>query len=150
MKANQPIEAAAMAALNRFCESYVRRDLDGVLSVFASDADVVVFGTGHDERRVGQSEIRAQVERDWEQSNACSFQWKWHSVSAAGPVAWLAAEGAIEAEVGEDHATLPIRLTGILEKRADEWLFVQFHTSVPVSGQEQGKSFPAALLSTVA
>ena len=150
MKADQQIEAAAMAVLNRFCEAYARRDLDGLVSLFAPDGDVVAIGTGQDERRVGRLDIRAQVERDWAQSDACSFQWTWHSVSAAGPVAWLSAEGTIEVRNGAEHASLPIRLTGVLEKRADEWLFVQFHTSAPASGQKQGKSFPAALTSNVA
>jgi uncharacterized protein (TIGR02246 family) len=144
MNADQQTGAAVMAVLNRFCEAYVTRDVDRLLSLFAADDDVLVIGTGQDERRVGRPAIRAQVERDWAQSDACRFHWTWHSVSAAGPVAWLAAEGDIDAQVGEQHATLPVRLTCVLEKRAGEWLFVQFHTSAPASGQARGESFPTA------
>lgn len=143
MKADQQTETAAVAVWNRFNDAYVRRDLNELLSVFAPDADVVLFGTGQDERRVGSSEIRAQAERDWAQSEGGHFNWKWHSVSAAGPVAWLAAEGTFQANVGGQDTNLPIRLTGVLEKRGDKWVFVQSHASVPAGGQRQGQSFPA-------
>lgn len=142
MKADQQTEAAAVAVLNRFNDAYRRRDLTELLSLFAPDADVVLIGTGPDERRVGQPEIQAQAERDWAQSDAGSFNWKWHSVSAAGPVAWLAAEGTAQAKVGGQEMSLPIRLTGVLEKRGEKWLFVQSHASVPAGGQAQGESFP--------
>ena len=143
MKADQQTEAAAMAVWNKFNDAYVRRDLNELLSVFAPDADVVLFGTGRDERRMGSSEIQAQAKRDWAQSEGGNFRWKWHSVSAAGPVAWLAAEGTFQTKVGGHDTNLPIRLTGVLEKRGDKWLFVQSHASVPAGGQGEGQSFPA-------
>lgn len=143
MKANEQTEAAATAVWNKFNDAYVRRDLKQLVSVFAPDADVVFFGTGLDERRVGSSEIQAQAQRDWAQSEGGSFNWKWHSVSAAGPVAWLAAEGTFQTKVGGHDTNLPIRLTSVLEKRGDKWLFVQSHASVPAGGQAEGLSFPA-------
>lgn len=142
MKADQQTEAAAMAVLNTFSDAYVRRDLDELLSLYAPEADVVLIGTGPDERRVGRSEIKAQAERDWAQSDGSSFQWEWHSVSAAGSVAWLAAEGLVQVKVGGQNISLPIRLTSVLEKRGNKWLFVQSHASVPAAGQQQGESFP--------
>ena len=143
MKADQQTEAAAMAVLNRFSEAYVRRDVNELLSLFAPDADVVLLGTGTDERRVGQAEIQTQAERDWAQSQGANFHWTWHSVSAAGSIAWLAAEGIFETKVGGHDTKLPIRLTSVLEKRGDKWLFVQSHASVPAGGQGEGQSFPA-------
>lgn len=142
MKADQQTEAAAIAVLNGFSDAYVRRDLNELMSLFAPDADVVLFGTGPDERRVGLSEIQGQAERDWAQSDSSSFHWKWHAVSAAGSVAWLAAEGSIEVKAGGHDVNLPIRLTCVVEKRGDRWLLVQSHASVPAGGQEQGQSFP--------
>jgi ketosteroid isomerase-like protein len=142
MRADQQTEAAAMSVLNTFTDAYVRRDLDELLSVFAPDADVVLIGTGRDERRIGPAEIKAQAERDWAQSERSRLDWKWHSVSAAGPVAWLAAEGLVQARVDGHDISLPIRLTSVLEKRGNRWLFVQSHSSVPAVGQERGESFP--------
>jgi ketosteroid isomerase-like protein len=140
MHADQQTEAAAIAVLTRFSDAYVRRDLNALLSLFAPDADAVLIGTGPDERRVGRAEIQAQAERDWAQSEAGSFHWTWHSVSAAGSVAWLAAEGTAQARVGGQDMSLPIRLTSVLEKHGNEWLIVQSHASVPAGSQ--GQSFP--------
>ncbi len=50
----------------------------------ASDADVVLYGTGADEKRIGLEQIRAQVERDWSQSDSAAMMLDWTSVSAAG------------------------------------------------------------------
>jgi len=127
MHADQQTEAAAIAVLTRFSDAYVRRDLNALLSLFAPDADAVLIGTGPDERRVGRAEIQAQAERDWAQSEAGNFHWTWHSVSAAGSVAWLAAEGTAQARVGGQEMSLPIRLTSVLEKRGNELASVRTH-----------------------
>jgi ketosteroid isomerase-like protein len=93
VKADAKTEAAVMAVVDKFNETYARRDIDGLLALFAPDSDLVLFGTGADEKRVGLAELKFQAERDWAQSDSISFEFGWRSVSAAGSVAWLAAEG---------------------------------------------------------
>ena len=142
MKADAKTEAAVKAALSKFAEGYTKRDLEGVLALFAPDSDVVMFGTGVDEKRVGLAEIKAQAERDWSQSEATSLTYGWTSVSAAGSVAWVAADVAFKAKVSGQEITLAGRLTGVLENRGDKWLIVQGHFSLPATGQAEGASFP--------
>jgi ketosteroid isomerase-like protein len=142
MKADAQTEAAVMTVLNRFAEDYAKRELEGVLALFAPDSDVVMFGSGADEKRVGLAEIKALVERDWSQSDAASFTYGWTSVSAAGPVAWVAADVTFKAKVGGQEVTLLGRLTGVLENRAGNWLLVQGHFSLPAATQAEGESFP--------
>jgi ketosteroid isomerase-like protein len=142
MKADPQTEAAVLSFLQKFSESYANRDLDALLALFAPDPDVVMYGTGADEKRVGLDEIKVQVERDWSQSDATSITYKWTSVSAAGPVAWVAADMAFQVQAGGQQMTLEGRLTGVLEKRRDEWLMVQGHYSLPASAQSEGESFP--------
>ena len=90
MKADAQTEAAVKDVLDRFAENDAKRDLEGVMALFAPDPDVVMYGTGADEKRVGPAEIRAQVERDWSQSEATSITYGWISVSSAGSAAWAA------------------------------------------------------------
>jgi uncharacterized protein (TIGR02246 family) len=142
MKADAQTESAVMDVLDRFAENYAKRDLEGTLALFAPDADVVMYGTGADEKRVGLAEIQAQVVRDWSQSDATSITYDWTSVSAAGSVAWVAADIAFQVKVGGQELSLEGRLTGVLEKRGDEWLMVQGHYSLPATAQEEGESFP--------
>jgi hypothetical protein len=60
MKANGKTEAAVMEVVNQFNEAYARRDIDGLLALVAPDSDLVVLGTGADERRVGPAELKLQ------------------------------------------------------------------------------------------
>ena len=143
MKANTETEAAVMDALRRFNEAYERKDVDGALALLAPDPDGVFIGTGADEKRVGLAEARAQFERDFAQSEVVFWELGWHSVSEAGPVAWLAVDSIIRVKFNGREIGLPIRLTAVLEKRGDRWLFVQLHNSVPAADQKVGESFPA-------
>ncbi len=140
MKADAQTEAAVKAVMDGFAEYYAKRDLDGILALFAPDPDVVMYGTGADEKRVGLSEIKAQAERDWSQSDAASLTYEWTSVSSAGSVAWLAGDVVINAKIGEQEVTLPARFTGVFENREGKWLVVQAHISL--GAQAEGESFP--------
>lgn len=68
-------------------EAYTRRDIEGLLTTLMPDADVFLYGTGPDEKRLGLAEIKAQAERDWSQTEAASFDLDWYIVSTAGTVA---------------------------------------------------------------
>ncbi len=142
MKADARTEAAAKAVLDKFAEAYAKRDVESLLALFASDPDVVLYGTGADEKRVGLAEIKAQAERDWSQSEAASLKYGGTSVSAAGSVAWVATDATFEAKVGGQKITLPGRLTAVLERRGDKWLIMQSHFSLPTAEQAEGESFP--------
>ena len=131
MKADAKTEAEVMNVLKRFIKAYQNKDLASILKLFASDPDVVFYGNGEDEKSIGLEGIREQAEHDWSQSAAVSLEVKWSSVSSAGAVAWLAADIEIRAGVGGMEMSLPARLTAVLEKRVSEWLFVQWHSSLP-------------------
>lgn len=131
MKADERTEREVMFTLERFIKAYQNRDLPGIMGLFAPDPDVVFYGNGEDEKSIGVAGIRDQAEHDWSQSEAISLEIKWSSVSMASSVAWLAADLRIVAGVAGMEVTLPARLTAVLERRGGEWLFVQWHTSIP-------------------
>ena len=130
-------------------EAYARRDTNGIQAVIAPDSDVVMFGTGADEKRIGVAEIQAQAERDWSQTEAASFQLAECSVSAAGPVAWAAADITFNLKVGGQELALPGRMTSVLEQRENQWLIVQAHFSFPAAEQAEGESFPVEQVEAV-
>lgn len=84
MKADAKTEAAVMDAFNTLWKAYETREGDRLSSMFVPDPDVLLYGTGADEKRIGLAEIKAQFERDWSQSEAASLRFDWHSVSTAG------------------------------------------------------------------
>jgi ketosteroid isomerase-like protein len=117
--------------------------MDLVRAAFAADPDVVMYGTGADEKRIGLKQIEAQVERDWSQSESTAIKYGWTSVSAAGSVAWVATDVAFELKSGGQQAMLPVRATFVLAKRGEDWQIVQGHFSFAAAGEAEGESFPA-------
>src|SRR5262245_57997334 len=73
MKADVKTETAVKAALDRVAEAYTKRDSDGLVACFAPDPDVIMYGTGADEKRIGREAIRMQAERDWSQAMHLPF-----------------------------------------------------------------------------
>ena len=144
MKADAHTEAAVMASLEQFKQAYEQRDMARLLALFPPDPDVVLFGTGADEKRVGLAEIQRQAERDWSQSETFSWEWGWSSVSAAGSVAWVAVDAVGRARVAGQEVHIPLRITAVLEQRGASWFWMQAHVSMPAAEQPEGASFPAS------
>jgi ketosteroid isomerase-like protein len=141
MQASPQTQAAVQATLQQWKDAYSQRDLDGALAVIAPDADVVGIGTGPDEWRVGPEAFKAQLERDFAQSEALSVDYEPLVVSEAGSVAWVAGRARVRARVEGQELTLAGRFTAVLEQRAGRWLLVQTHFSLPAAQQAEGRSF---------
>ncbi len=142
MKADARTEGEVIASLRGFFEAFEKRDMERILSCFAPDPDVMMIGTGADEKRVGLQEIRTQIERDWRQSESAAIKPERTSVSASGAVAWVAADLSLQARVKGREIVMPGRLTVVMEKREGRWLWMLSHLSVPAGGQAAGESFP--------
>ena len=141
MNASPQTQAAVQATLQQWKDAYTQRDLDRALAVIAPDDDVVGIGTGPDEWRVGPEEFRAQIERDFAQSEALSVNYEPLVVSEAGPVAWVAGRATVQARIDGQDLTLTGRFTAVLEQRGDRWLLMQTHFSLPAGEQAEGRSF---------
>lgn len=141
MKADSRTEAEVKATLQTLTDGFRKRDLKAFSECFAPDADVVLYGTGADEKRIGPEQIRTQVQRDWAQSESAAMLLDWTSVSAAGSVAWAAIDGAFKFRAGGQDGTIPVRVSIVLEKRDGRWLIVHAHFSAPAAAQEEGQSF---------
>jgi ketosteroid isomerase-like protein len=141
MQASPSTQAAVQATLQQWKDAYGRRDVDGALAVMAPDEDVVGIGTGPDEWRVGPEEFKAQLERDFAQSEALSVDYEPLVVSEAGPVAWVAGRARVRARVEGQDVSLTGRFTAVLEQRGDRWLLMQTHFSLPAAEQADGRSF---------
>lgn len=141
MKADSKTTAEVQATIKKFTDAYQARRLNDVMDCFAPDADVMIYGTGADEKRIGPEQIRAQVERDWAQSDSLSLSFDWSSISAAGPVAWAAMDGSFKVRAGGQEMTVPARVSLVLENRGGRWLVVHSHFSTPAAGQQEGHSF---------
>lgn len=143
MKADANTEAAVRDAMAKFLANYRKRDIDGLMSLIASDDDLFLYGTNIDEIRRGPQEFKQQALRDWTQTEELDFDLDLHTISSAGPVAWVAADGLGHGRVAGQDLQFPLRMTAVFEQRDGQWLLVQSHISVPSAGQEEGSSVPA-------
>ena len=142
MKADAKTEAEVMDTINKFNEAYVKKDLDSALKFLTPDPDGIFIGTGLDEKCLGLEEMKRQLKRDFAQSDDLSWDSGWHSVSAAGQVAWVSGDLTLHAKIGGRKISLPMRSTAVLEKRRGKWLVVQLHNSMPYPEQKARQSFP--------
>ncbi|MBI4199140.1 MAG: nuclear transport factor 2 family protein [Chloroflexi bacterium] len=141
MKADAKTEAAVMDAFNKLWKAYETRDGGALSSMFVPDPDLVLYGTGADEKRIGVKEVRIQFERDWSQSEAASLKFDSHSVSLAGGAALVAADGAAHVKVRGQEVTMPVRATIVFEQRGNSWRVAQAHVSTPAGEQAEGESW---------
>ena len=58
MKADARTKAAVMRVLERYIAAYAQRDIKAVLGTLVPDSDLVILGTGPDEKVVGLDELK--------------------------------------------------------------------------------------------
>ncbi|NIV10801.1 MAG: hypothetical protein GWN62_05790 [Aliifodinibius sp.] len=113
-------------------------DVEMISNIVAHDPDMVNFGTDAAERWVGWDDFEASVRKQFQAFGASevSASNQVIKVHPSGQVAWFSEimDWSIETQ-GQQVDLKGLRLTGVLEKHNDEWVLVQMHFSVPVSGQ---------------
>lgn len=137
MQADAVTQAAVKAVLDQLAEVYVTRDAAALGAVFAPDADVVMYSPG-DSKSIGLPAIQAKAALDWTRSEAASLAFTWVAVSAAGAVAWVAADADFTVKAGGQERTLPVRITFVLEQRGARWLIVHAHYSMAAGAPAKG------------
>jgi len=120
-----------MALLQKFSDACARRDTEGALELFAQDDDMLLVGSEAGKRSRGPEEIRAFFERLFSREKTYSWSWEWRSVSVAGSVAWVMAEGVERVRGGGEEAKLPYRMSAVFERRAEGWALRLVHGSEP-------------------
>jgi ketosteroid isomerase-like protein len=113
--------------MKAFSEGYAGRDLEAVLALHTLDPDLVTLTP--EGKHVGPDALRALVEHDLSQFEAINWSYGWTSVSAAGPVAWVAADATLNLQGGGPEITLVGSMTMIFERREGKWLIAHGHVS---------------------
>jgi ketosteroid isomerase-like protein len=131
MKADAVTEKEVTDVLNKFIETYSKRNLEGLMSLVAPDPDACLIDIEPDEKRVGLDAIKSQLARDWSQYEASTYEINWISISAAGAVAWIASEVLFKVKTKGHSLVFPCCATAVFEKRGGKWLIMQGHFSIP-------------------
>jgi uncharacterized protein (TIGR02246 family) len=143
MRLDDESERAVLETLDRYAGRYGAKDVDGVTELFADDPDVLLIGTGADERWLGKTEVRRQFVRNFSEAGQTRFEWISRHVAAAGDAAWVAAEAVVHATVDGRELSIPLRFTVVLEHGEQGWRWLHRHASVAAAGQSSGTAYPA-------
>ena len=131
--ADAKTRADVMDVLNRLNDAYVHENVEQILTIMTPGQDFVQYGTGADEKRVGPTEMRTQVERDVSQADSLRMMFHWTAISAAGDVAWTASDVTMTAAIQGQPLSLPGRMTTVMRKEQGKWRIAQMHLSAPLA-----------------
>ena len=122
--------------LEKYVIANEKQEIEMVKEIWASDTDIVVFGTNSNEKLVGWDEIRNAMERQFNsfEDTYISVRDQVIEINETGNTAWFS-------EIvnynyiyqGEARQFEGVRFTGVLEKRDGDWYIVQSHMSIPGS-----------------
>ncbi len=104
--------------------------LKASLACFTDDPDVALIGSEDTDVAIGKRAIREHLFALYAKPFRVNFSFPERRVSALGNIAWFTAEGTYRISTEDEER--PYRLTGILEKRDDIWLWQLFSGSEPV------------------
>ena len=131
-------KARVKTVVDQFEQVWETDDMELFSRIIAHDADMVNYGTDAAEHFVGWAPLREAVDQMFSAFENTNLTVKNQviKVHPSGNVAWFSelCDWDLVAE-GQPVHLEGCRFTGVLEKRNDNWVFVQFHNSVPVAGQ---------------
>lgn len=130
----------ALAAIENLLENYIlaneNQDFDLIKSIWASDEDIILYGTDSDERLMGWLNIESAIKEQFGHitDTYISASNQFIKLNCTGNTAWFAETLNYNYMYkGEAHSYEGLRFTGVVEKIDDNWVLVQAHLSVPAS-----------------
>lgn len=123
------------SVVDQFEQVWETKDMELFSRIMSHDADMVVYGSDAPEQWVGWEPLKESVEKmllSFEKTRI-TVKERVIKVHPSGNVAWFSEVWDWDMVVeGKQVHSEGQRLTGVLEKRNDNWVFVQIHNSVPV------------------
>ena len=131
-------EASVKDFLYQFEKALSSMDLESVSKFIAQDDDIVFIGTDTAEYWTGWEPVEEAFKAIYEAIDSWEILVDKQTlrVHKSGEVAWFSEVFTQKVVAQEETITHEgLRWTGVLEKRNDNWVIVQFHSSMPISGQ---------------
>ncbi len=133
MKPSEETRKAINELLDRLAEAMAAKNVDAYMKLFTTNANILTIGPEEDAMNIGPIQLKQHMEATFKEAESISLKYGWTSIKANGPVAWVASHVTYNIKkIGRQEVSLSTRLTGVLEKENDKWLWIQFHFSVPL------------------
>ena len=128
-------KAKVKSVVDQFEQVWETKDMELFSRIMAHDADMVVYGSDAPEHFVGWEALKEAVEKMFPsfENTTITVKDQVIKVHRSGHVAWFSEVWDWDLMVeGKPVRCEGCRFTGVLEKQNGNWVFVQFHNSVPV------------------
>lgn len=127
-----------LEAIENLLENYIlaneSQDLELIERIWASDDEIILYGTDSDERLTGWSNIKEAIKEQFGYITDTYISASNQFIKINGNTAWFAETLNYNYMYkGIAHSYEGLRFTGVVEKANDNWVLVQAHLSVPAS-----------------
>jgi ketosteroid isomerase-like protein len=129
MLANAEAKWAVFKAIDELFDHIANGRKRESVACFTGDADAALVGSEIGEEAVGPEALTAFFEELYARDDRVLFKLDERRVSLAGNVAWFTGEGTFTLSSGGEPVAY--RLTGVLERRREKWLWQLFSGSEP-------------------
>lgn len=134
LAADDPSAEAAVRALVR---ANAEKDIQTMSRLMAHDADITSYTIGG-RKYVGWSHLEQDLQEEFNSAATIEIPIRELKVWTKGDVAWYAMEvdyiRTVTAGNGPQRALLPLRETGVLERRNGQWVLLSWHESFRSAG----------------
>ncbi len=134
MRSDAEVRSQVRKVLERFNDLVSTQNLQ-VLAEFAPGDEVLLVGSDAGEVATGRQELEAFFARIFARDTTFSWEWDRIDVSHAGDLAWFFADGRVVLSTAKEQRRAPYRITGVLERHGERWLWRQYHGSEPVTSE---------------
>ena len=142
--ASEPVDAES--AVRRLVRANAEKDLPMLSRMMAHDADIISYGVAG-RKYVGWPELEQGMKEEFLNAQKLEIPIKELKVWTKGDLAWYAMEldyiRYVADDAGLKQTVLPMRETGVLERRAGRWQLLSWHESFR-SAQLSGPLAPSS------
>jgi ketosteroid isomerase-like protein len=129
---DSPATREIFAMLQQLNEGLARRNVNGIMELFAVSPEALVIGSKAGKIARGTDELRELFRTIVSAETNTRFDWKSYTVHSEGDVAWLFALADLVHESPEQTSRVPYRMTGLFLRQNGRWKWVQYHGSEPI------------------
>lgn len=134
MQSDVEVRTQILEVLERFNELVSTKNLQ-VLDEFATCNEALLIGSELGEIATGSQELASFFTRIFARDATFSWEWDRIDVSWTDNLAWFFADGRVVLSTVKEQRKSPYRITGVLERQGERWLWRQYHGSEPVRNE---------------
>jgi ketosteroid isomerase-like protein len=125
------------ATIRALVRANVEKDMSTLSRLMAHDADIISYSLGG-RKYVGWPDLERDMQEEFDSASKLDIPITELKVWMKGEIAWFTMEvnyiRTVTRGTEQQRATLPLRETGVLERRNGQWVLLSWHESFQNSG----------------